>query len=147
MYIVGLTGGIGSGKSTVAEQFAALGVDVIDADIVARDVVAPGSDALNRIRDHFGDEALAEDGSLNRGWLRQQVFADADQRLWLEALLHPLIAERTRELLARSRTPYCLLVSVAAVTCQGATELHRFRDIHNQYALHQLALTGFQQQR
>jgi dephospho-CoA kinase len=88
---VGLTGGIASGKSTVAKLFAALGVPIIDADELAREVVQAGSVVLGQIRERFGDRVLAEDGSLNRRALREIVFADAGARADLEALTHPAI--------------------------------------------------------
>ena len=89
--IVGLTGGIASGKTLVAECFAERGVTVLDTDVIAREVVAAGSPGLGQIRDAFGDAVLAEDGSLDRGRLRSQVFADPEARRRLEAITHPLI--------------------------------------------------------
>ena len=91
MLTIGLTGGIGSGKTTVANCFAELGIELVDADLAARDVVKPGSPALAEIAARFGEEILLADGSLDRAALRAIVFADEEQRLWLEALLHPLI--------------------------------------------------------
>lgn len=108
---VGLTGGIGSGKSAAAECFAALGVGIVDADIVAREVVAPGQPALQQIAAHFGDQVIAADGSLQRRVLREIVFADPEQRRWLEQLTHPLIAQSIQQQLAASTGPYALLVS------------------------------------
>ena len=108
---VGLTGGIGSGKSAAAECFAALGVVIVDADIVAREVVAPGQPALQQIAAHFGDQVIAADGSLQRRVLREIVFADPEQRRWLEQLTHPLIAQSIQRQLAASTGPYALLVS------------------------------------
>ena len=89
-YRVGLTGGIGSGKSTVAAIFRRLGVPVIDADQVARSIVEPGTDALSKLRAHFGEGILSE-GQLNRRRLREIIFEDEVARQWVEALLHPLI--------------------------------------------------------
>src|SRR5690606_31146619 len=89
MYIVGLTGGIGSGKSAVAERFRALGILVVDADQAARAVVEPGTPALAAIAEHFGSGVIQADGGLDRAALRKLVFDDADQRRWLEQLLHP----------------------------------------------------------
>ena len=108
---VGLTGGIGSGKSAAAECFAALGVGIVDADIVAREVVAPGQPALQQIAAHFGNQVIAADGSLQRRVLREIVFADPEQRRWLEQLTHPLIAQSIQRQLAASTGPYALLVS------------------------------------
>lgn len=111
MFTVGLTGGIGSGKSTVAGVFAELGVEIIDADVVARDVVEPPSTALDAIRARYGAEILTADGALDRPRMRQLVFADEAERAWLEDLLHPLIEERIRQGIAGCDSPYCMLVS------------------------------------
>ncbi|MBQ0746684.1 MAG: dephospho-CoA kinase [Marinobacter sp.] len=113
MIIIGLTGGIGSGKSTVARQFGALGVHWVDADDVAREVVEPGMPALSAITDHFGQDILTVDGALNRARLRQIVFEQPEQRAWLESLLHPIIREELiRQLHPTDYTlPYVLLVS------------------------------------
>ena len=100
MLRVGLTGGIGSGKSTVAQRLSTLGALVIDADVLAREVVAPGSVGLAGIVERFGDGVLDDDGVLNRPALGALVFADEASRRDLEAITHPLIAERTRELVA-----------------------------------------------
>ena len=100
MLRVGLTGGIGSGKSTVAQRLSQLGATVIDADLLAREVVAPGSPGLAAIVDRFGDAVLDDDGALNRPALGALVFSDEGSRRDLEAITHPLIADRTRELVA-----------------------------------------------
>ncbi|PZP23350.1 MULTISPECIES: dephospho-CoA kinase [Pseudomonas] len=110
-WILGLTGGIGSGKSAVAEHFVDLGVHLIDADHAARWVVEPGRPALARIAEHFGPTVLQADGTLDRGALRSKVFQDAEQRRWLESLLHPLIGEEIVSYLAQARSPYAILVS------------------------------------
>jgi dephospho-CoA kinase len=94
---IGLTGGIASGKSTVADMFADLGVPVIDTDIIAREVVQPGQPALEEIREAFGDGIIAADGALDRPAMRAVVFSDEDARRRLEAILHPRIGEATRE--------------------------------------------------
>ncbi len=93
---IGLTGGIASGKSAVADMFASLGVPVIDTDVIAREVVAPGQPALEAIRQRFGDTVIDEHGRLNRAEMRRIVFADDDKRRQLEALLHPRIREETQ---------------------------------------------------
>jgi len=111
MYRIGLTGGIGSGKSTVAAKFRRLGVTVIDADDVARQVVEPGTDALRQIAAHFGKQVLQQDGSLDRARLRQLVFADETGRRWLEGLLHPLIRREIGTQLDQADSPYAILVS------------------------------------
>ena len=106
---VGLTGGIGSGKSTVAAMFAGHGVLVIDADQVARAVTSPGTDALDAISNRFGSGVLGSDGALDRKALGRVVFADPEERRWLEKLLHPLIrAEMDRQAVA-CEDPFCIL--------------------------------------
>lgn len=110
MYIVALTGGIGSGKTTVANRFAALGIDIIDADLVARQVVEPGSLALSAIAAHFGSDILDEKRVLNRRALRERIFANPDEKAWLNALLHPLIREEMMRQCQQATSPYCLLV-------------------------------------
>lgn len=111
MFVVGLTGGIGSGKTAVSHRFEKLGVTVVDADVVAREVVEPGMPALEHIRKRFGDAVMQADGQLDRAALRRRVFAEPDARAWLEALLHPLIGERTQEQLRQAPGPYVVLVS------------------------------------
>ncbi|MCK7546966.1 dephospho-CoA kinase [Marinobacter koreensis] len=113
MVVVGLTGGIGSGKSTVARLFGSLGVHWVDADDVAREVVEPGTPALASIAEHFGTGILLPEGSLDRAGLRQIVFNDPSERAWLESLLHPIIRdELIRQLRpADYELPYTLLVS------------------------------------
>jgi dephospho-CoA kinase len=106
---IGLTGGIASGKSTVQSQFAERGVPVLDADQVARDVVAPGSGALDDIAREFGTQMLLADGSLDRRRMREHVFADPQRLRRLEAITHPLIRARMREWRAAQRSPYCVL--------------------------------------
>ncbi|WES89549.1 dephospho-CoA kinase [Dickeya fangzhongdai] len=109
-YIVALTGGIGSGKSTVAQGFAALGASIVDADVIARQVVSPGQPALAAIVEHFGREILQPDGALNRSALRERIFSSPEDKRWLNALLHPLIHQETRRQLAAVTTPYALWV-------------------------------------
>ncbi|MFQ2190742.1 dephospho-CoA kinase [Aeromonas jandaei] len=110
MYVVAITGGIGSGKTTIANQFAELGIDVVDADVIAREVVEPGSPALAAIADHFGPDVITSDGQLDRRRLREQVFRDPSAKAWLNALLHPLIRSEMQLQCAAARSPYCLLV-------------------------------------
>lgn len=111
MWVVGLTGGIGSGKTAASNAFAQLGVAVVDADVVARIVVEPGTEALSAIAGHFGADVLLSDGNLNRPAMRQKIFANADEKQWLESLLHPLIAKEIKRQLATARSPYAILVS------------------------------------
>ncbi|MDH3980150.1 MAG: dephospho-CoA kinase [Gammaproteobacteria bacterium] len=108
--VVGLTGGIGSGKSTVADLFTELGVPVIDADRLARELVNPGQPAFNEIIAQFGDACLQPDGTLDRAWLQQRIFSDPPSKQQLEAILHPKIRQRMQELIAEIRAPYCLAV-------------------------------------
>jgi dephospho-CoA kinase len=110
MYVVGITGGIGSGKSTVVRHFSDLGVPVLDTDQVARDVVAPGSAVLDEIKAYFGPGALNSDGSLNRAYLRQTIFTDDQARQQLESLLHPLIRQQCKQWLAQQQANYAILV-------------------------------------
>lgn len=109
--IVGLTGGIGSGKSEVSRRFEQLGIKVVDADIVAREVVNIGSAALFAILEHFGQDILSADGSLNRSKLRSHIFEKPDEKRWLENLLHPIIRKEIVTQLAQSKTPYTILSS------------------------------------
>lgn len=109
--IIGLTGGIGSGKSLVAARFAELGITVVNADTVAREVVAKGEPALEKIRDHFGEEILLPTGELDRRQLRGIIFADPEQKKWLENLLHPIIRVRMVEQLQAAASPYAILES------------------------------------
>ncbi len=109
--VIGVTGGIGSGKSAVTRCFEALGIAVVDADVAARVVVEPGGAALAAIAEHFGKDIITPDGALDRAALRQRVFSDADERLWLEKLTHPLIGEEIRRQLIAASSPYAILSS------------------------------------
>ena len=109
-YTVALTGGIGSGKSTVANAFADLGINVIDADIIARQVVEPGTPALKAIEEHFGSDVIAADGSLQRRILRERIFSNPEEKSWLNALLHPLIQQETQRQFQQATSPYLLWV-------------------------------------
>jgi len=106
--IIGLTGGIGSGKSTVSRFFSELGVQVIDADLVARLVVKKGQPALSQIAQHFGSEVLI-DGDLNRALLRTLIFQNEHEKVWLDNLLHPLIRAEIVEQLSKAQGDYVLL--------------------------------------
>lgn len=111
MTAIGLTGGIGAGKSFVADEFARLGAQVVDADLLARAVTAAGEPVLETIRARFGEQALLTDGQLNRAWLRDVIFRQPSQKSWLEALLHPLVRARITAQLAQPCDSYHLLVS------------------------------------
>ena len=110
-FIIGLTGGIGSGKTTVANIFAEFGVNIIDADIIARDVVAKGSFALSAISDHFGSQFIQLDGNLDRALLRKQIFSNEADKQWLNKLLHPLIRQEILSQTKASSSPYCIIVA------------------------------------
>ena len=140
-YSVALTGGIAAGKTTVANHFAELGIAVIDADVLARDVVAPGSHGLQAVIDIFGDDILLANGQLNRRALRELVFMDISARQKLEAILHPLIRSAGKTAAANANSPYIihcipLLIEtrqwqehdrVLVVDASEYTQVHRLR--------------------
>lgn len=109
--VIGLTGGIGSGKTAVSDHFASLGITVVDADVASRVVVEPGRPALGQIRNHFGDNIVQADGTLDRAALRSAIFNNADERQWLEGLLHPLIRQEIIDGLQSAHSPYVILAS------------------------------------
>lgn len=111
MFVVGLTGGIGSGKTAVSDRFKALGIVIVDADVMSRVVVEPGKPALREIQKQFGDDILLSDGSLNRAALRTIIFKNPDDKAWLEKLLHPLIAQETFDALNNATSPYTIFAS------------------------------------
>lgn len=125
MFIVGLTGGIGSGKTAVSRRFEAKGITVVDADVVAREVVEPGTPALAQIRAHFGAEVMQPDGQLDRAALRRIVFSDPEAKHWLEALLHPLIGSETLRQLNDAPGPYVMLASPLLVESGQTSICHR----------------------
>lgn len=110
-YVIGLTGGIGSGKTTVSNIFAKLGIDIIDADVVAREVVEPGSAALAAIETHFGADYITQQGQLDRAKLRTRIFSNPVDKQWLNNLLHPLIRQEMVSQIAKARSEYCILVA------------------------------------
>jgi dephospho-CoA kinase len=111
MFVVGITGGIGSGKTAVTDRFAKLGIEIIDADLAARVVVEPGTTALGAIAEHFGSSILLTDGNLDRAALRTRIFSEVAGKKWLENLLHPLIGEEIMHQLAAAQSPYVIFVS------------------------------------
>ncbi|WP_305403152.1 dephospho-CoA kinase [Photobacterium leiognathi] len=124
--VIGLTGGIGSGKTTVANLFAdTYGIDIIDADIVAREVVEPNTFGLNAIIEKCGKEILLEDSTLNRAKLRDAIFSQPELKVWLNNLLHPLIREKMQQDINQSQSPYCLLVVPLMVENNLQTMTHR----------------------
>lgn len=139
-FCVGLTGGIGSGKSTAADLFAALGAEIVDTDEIARELTRAGGAAMPAIREAFGPRFVAPDGALDRAAMRAIVFRDPEARAKLEAILHPLIRERARARVAAARAPYVVLVvpllfetgaycdlveRVAVVDCSEAEQVRR----------------------
>ena len=124
-WILGLTGGIGSGKSAAASHFANLGVHLVDADQAARWVVEPGRPALAHIVDRFGEQILQDSGQLDRAALRTRIFQAPEERQWLEQLLHPLIREEIRNVLDEARSPYAILVSPLLVESAAQRQMAR----------------------
>lgn len=136
---IGLTGGIASGKTTVSDIFAQFGATVIDTDVIAREVVATGQPALAEIREAFGDEVCNDDGTLDRGAMRQAIFADNEARQRLEAILHPRIQAETLRQAATAEGPYLVIVvpllansplrehldRILVVDCLEATQIER----------------------
>jgi len=139
MLKVALTGGIGSGKSTVCVLFADLGVAIIDADVIARQLVAPGQPALAQLVDCFGQSIINTDGRLNRAGLRERVFADPEQKQLLNAIMHPLVYAEIAEQVSQLQTVYCIIAipllvesenpyivdRVLVVDCSEAAQLQR----------------------
>ena len=111
MFVLGITGGIGSGKTAVTDIFSKFNIDVIDADIASRKAVEKGSSCLKEIEDHFGSEMILEDGNLDRQKLREVIFDKEEEKDWLEKLLHPQILKIINSELAESKTIYTILVS------------------------------------
>jgi dephospho-CoA kinase len=120
--VIGLTGGIGSGKSAVGEAFAALGVPVVDVDAIAHELSAPGAEGQRAVAAAFGARAVAADGALDRAWLRRQAFADPTFRERLESLLHPLIRAEADRRVAQWRAPYGVLMVPLLLERGGARE-------------------------
>ncbi|GAB0109942.1 dephospho-CoA kinase [Pseudoalteromonas distincta] len=110
-WVLGLTGGIGSGKTAISNIFEELGITIVDADIIAREVVQPNSIGLNAIITHFGNDILHPDGTLNRLKLRTKIFTNDDEKKWLNTLLHPLIREKILCDLSNATSPYVVLVA------------------------------------
>lgn len=108
--IIGLTGGIGSGKSTVATQFEKLGIEIIDTDLIAREIVQPGTQVLQKIIGHFGHTILLENGELNRKALGKIIFSNPTEKAWLEQLLHPVIREKAIAAAKAVTSSYCIIV-------------------------------------
>lgn len=145
-FIVGLTGGIASGKSLVADLFAEQGVTIVDTDIVAREVVEPGSPALEEIRELFGDHVLANDSSLDRTAMRNIIFNDDEKRRQLESILHPRIRDESFRQVANATGPYVIVVvpllyespmkeamhRILVVDCSEETQIERLMSRDNE---------------
>lgn len=140
LYCVGLTGGIGSGKSSAARIFASLGAGMVDVDDISHALTRPGGAAIASIREQFGVQAIADDGSLNRARMRELIFADGSAKQRLEAILHPMIGLQARAQVAASRASYVMLVvplllereayrdmtqRIAVVDCSEGTQILR----------------------
>lgn len=125
MLVVGLTGGIGAGKSTVAALFIKHDIPIIDADVIAREITMPGTPALSRITKHFGQEILLANGHLDRAKLRQIIFSQPNQRLWLENLLHPIIREEMINKINMLSSPYCIAVIPLLLEVEFYSFIHR----------------------
>jgi dephospho-CoA kinase len=140
MFSVGLTGGIASGKTTVSDLFAALGVPIVDTDVVSRKLLQPGELAYRQVCEHFGSAILSADGEIDRAALRKLVFSNPRHKSWLEKMLHPLIYQRSHDAIKQhSRAAYVLVVvpllfessfqslvdRVLAVDCSAEQQIHR----------------------
>lgn len=125
VFVVGLTGGIASGKTTVSDAFGDLGIDVVDADVVAREVVEPGKPVLAQLASLFGEHIINPDGTLNRKTMRTKMFADSELRGAAEQLLHPAIRERMWQQVAAATSAYCLLVIPLLLETGGHTKVDR----------------------
>jgi dephospho-CoA kinase len=117
--IIGLTGGIGSGKTLVSDELGRLGAGIVDTDKLAHGLTTPDGAAITAIREHFGPNAIAPDGSMDRHWMREKVFADPASKKLLESILHPLIRQQSQQLLANSQAPYLVLVVPLLVEAGG----------------------------
>lgn len=160
--IIGLTGGIGSGKSEASKCFAERDVLVIDADVVAREVVEPGKQALTQIAAHFGTDILDAAGCLQRGKLREIIFSDPTEKQWLESLLHPIINAEIRRQLTGATSAYAILTSpllletlqfqlVDRILVIDASEQHQLeraskRDQNNEAQIKAIMQTQFSRQ-
>jgi dephospho-CoA kinase len=111
MLIIGLTGGIGSGKSVASDKFKSLGITIVDADVASRTVVEPGKPALKEIEDHFGSGIITAEGKLDRNNLREIIATDPEERKWLESVLHPKIGEQITKEISESTSVYTLFVA------------------------------------
>lgn len=109
MVRIGLTGGIGSGKSTVAKYFSQLGMPIIDADEISHELIKPETPVYKKIIKHFGEEVLSKNKQIDRKKLRQLIFSDENKRLWLENLIHPCVRKQINKTIKLLKTPYCII--------------------------------------
>lgn len=109
MYVIGLTGGIGSGKTAVSDFFCQLGVFIVDCDVISRQITAPGGSAIKKIKDAFGPASIRSDGGMNRDYIRELVFKDENKRNLLQSILHPVIQEQCALLLSSSKSKYTIV--------------------------------------
>ncbi len=135
MLTIGLTGGIGSGKTAVSDYFQQLGITVVDTDVVAREVVEPSEPALKKIVEHFDSNILLYDGSLDRGKLREIVFSNPKEKQWLEELLHPIILKNSQQQLQSADSDYVILVSPLLIESRQAQDINRILVIDTPEAL------------
>lgn len=148
-YIVALTGGIGSGKSTITNAFSKLGVPIVDSDIIARQVVEPKSRALKIITDRYGISILDSNGLLNRNLLREHIFNISNERKWLNSLLHPLIQKRTEQNLRELNAPYVIWASPLLIETGLYNKANRVlvvKSSHNLQISRTLTRNGFKYQ-
>lgn len=124
-FVVGLTGGIGSGKTAVSDRFSALGIDVVDGDLASRAVLAPGTPATAAIAEHFGAGLVDGAGLLDRAELRRRVFESAEERRWLERLTHPLMAAWLRDQLEAATSAYAMLVNPLLIETGQSSRCNR----------------------
>jgi dephospho-CoA kinase len=141
-YVIGISGGIGSGKTTVTDLFAKYAIEVIDADVIAREVVEPGTPALKAIVDKFGQSVLDELGNLDRAKLRALVFKDSNVKNWLNQLLHPIIRQQMLLQTQQAKSAYCLLSVPLLIENKLHEQVDRVAivDVHEQTQLQRTLL-------
>ncbi|MDF1654229.1 MAG: dephospho-CoA kinase [Coxiellaceae bacterium] len=125
MLAIGLTGGISSGKTAISNFFSELGIEVIDADVVAHQLTEKGSPHLEQICDYFGAKSIHEDGTFNRRYVRKKIFSDPEAKVWLEEYLHPRIRQRIINAIAEVKSPYCIVVVPLLAEASGINYVDR----------------------
>ena len=144
MLKVGLTGGIASGKSTVSQLFSTLGIDIIDADLIAHQLVEPGQDCLDKITQTFGGNFLLNNGELDRQQLRQVIFSDLEARQQLEAILHPIIRQQLITQSDNSSSTYCILSVPLLIEAKMTSLVNRVFVTTQPFESSDLLTVGFQ---